>query len=193
MRMFFKKPLKKVIFKKKDFKNKTTSLKFINNLDTHRNFVYKNPPQFKLKPIVFQNIFRYINLNKEGDRIPEHIISNLSSYKKYCKVYSIPELPLHEVKEISRLLNVYQFLYDNGGIYLNKAIKTHPSLFIKNHEMIVVDIDLFSCEKNSVIIKNVLDEAIEIAKNNDINELFQSFYRLTDSAFHFNSSVRFVV
>ena len=117
----------------------------------------------------------------------------MSYYKKYCKVYSVPQLPLHENKEVSRLLNVYQFLYDNGGIYLNNLIKTNPTLFIKNHEMVIVDINLFSCEKNSPIIKSVLDEAKELAKNSDINELFQSFYRLTENAFRFNSSIRFLV
>jgi hypothetical protein len=187
--MFFKKPAKKVFFKKKEEPKIHTTLEFINNLDRPRK--YKNPVR-GFKPLVFQNVFQYINLNKEGNRIPEHIISNLP-YKKYGKVYPIPETPLHENKEISRLLNIYQFLYDNGGIYLNKPIKTHPSLFIKNHEMIVVNIDLFSCEKNSPIIKSVLDDAIEIAKTSDINEMFQSFYRLTENAFHFNSSIRFLV
>lgn len=192
MGMFIKKPVKRVFLKKRE---KHTTLEFINNLENIKVITKQMIPRTVRRvksEAIFQNVFSYINLCKEGNRIPEHIVSNLTCYKKYYKMYSIPENTLHEIKEVSRMLNVYQFLYDNGGIYLNNPMKFHPALLLKNHEMVVINIDLFSCEKNSPIMKTILDEAKKIV-NPDINKLFQSFYILSAPAFHFNSSIRFLI
>ena len=192
--MINSKPIKKIIFKRKERLEKKHSVIGLNVLNKPHNPPTRGPRSLqKTSDATFQNIFSYINLNKEGSRIPELILSDLPCYKKYYNIQPIPSTIIHENNEISRLLNIYQFLYDNGGIYLNKEIRTHPCLFIKNHEMILIDINLFSCEKNSPIMKNVLDEANEIAKQSDITKLFQSFYDLTKNAYHFNSSIRFLV
>lgn len=139
--------------------------------------------------------FEKINLKSEGTRIPQIILSDLLDYEKYTFTKkSIPTAPLHENEEISKLLNVYQFLYENGGIYLNKPIHTHPCIFIKNHEFIAVNNDLFSCEKESPTIKKILDDATCIAsENGTLTDIIASFYKNIEGSYKFNKSIQFLI
>ena len=204
-------PLKKMIEKRRiDIRQKQGVLTFINNIQ-NRNVVLRKislkkkvlPPQEpfhqsaqttfetnNLKPK-----FEPINLKSEGNRIPQLILSNLTDYEKYnFNKENIPTTVLHENEDISKMLNVYQFLYENGGIYLNKPIKTHPCIFIKNYEFIAVNIDFFSCEKKSPTIKKILDDANEIVRENGtIHDIILSFYKNIEGVYRFNRSIHLLI
>lgn len=141
----------------------------------------------------FQNMFEYINLINEGN-IPKTILTDLETYKKYTDftIKSIPTELLHEDETISKILNVFWFLYSNGGIYLNKKITTHPSIFIKNN-FVGVNIHLFSCVKNSPLMKKILDETYSIIENeNTIEAIIQSFNKNIEGN-QFNKSINFLI
>jgi hypothetical protein len=209
-------PLKKMIERKRnDIRQKQGLLTFINSIQNRNNILRKisqikkkmpPPPQIanqnenqNVNQIphyrVIECNFEPINLKSDGNRIPQTILSDLSSYEKYnFNKENIPTAILHENEEISKLLNVYNFLYENGGIYLNKQIKTHPCIFIKNHEFIAVNIDFFSCEKKSPTIKKILDDANQIVcENGSFHDILLSFYKNIDKAYRFNKSIHLLI
>ncbi len=139
------------------------------------------------------NKFEYINLKGYGN-IPKTILTNLVEYEKYTdfEIKTIPTEVLHNNEAISNLLNIYLFLYENGGIYLNKKIRIHPSIFMKN-DFIGVNIDLFSCVKNSVVMKKIIDDAYNIIiEEGNMDDLLQSFYKNIENN-TFNKSINLLI
>ena len=150
-------------------------------------------PMIHYQPRTLVNKFDYINLKGYGN-IPKTILTNLAEYEKYTdfEIRPIPTEVLHDDEAISNLLNIYWFLHENGGIYLNKKIKIHPSIFIKN-DFIGVNIDLFSCVKNSIVMKKIIDDAyIIIVDGGNMDELIQSFYKNIEGH-TFNKSINFLI
>ena len=158
---------------------------------------YRNPhfkiPYENVQSPRYANKFEYINLKSQGN-IPKTIVTNMVDYEKYSdfQIQPIPTEVLHDDVSISNLLNVYWFLYNNGGIYLNKKINVHPSIFIKN-DFIGVNIDLFSCVKDSIVMKKIIDDAyIIIVEEGTMNDLSQSFYKNIED-YRFNKSINFLI
>ena len=154
------------------------------------------PIQYQPRTFVnrtFVNKFDYINLKGYGN-IPKTILTNLIDYEKYTdfEIRPIPTEVLHDDEAISNLLNIYWFLHENGGIYLNKKIKIHPSIFIKN-DFIGVNIDLFSCVKKSIVMKKIIDDAYTIiVEEGKMDDLIQSFYKNIEHH-SFNKSINFLI
>lgn len=145
-------------------------------------------PEHQPRP-QYDNIFEYINLTSNGN-ISKTILTDLTDYEKYTDfdIHPVPTEILHDDENISRILNVYSFLYNNGGIYLNQKIKTHPSVFLKN-DFIGVNINLFSCVKYSSVMKKILDEA---SKENTMESIIQSFNKNIEGH-QFNKSIHFLI
>jgi hypothetical protein len=198
-------PFKKVFIKRNPVaRPKQSVFKFIKNI-RGKNVIMKQfsniypivKKTFKEKPPapvinIPEKKFLCISLKREGNRIPNIILSNIEEYEKYKSfdIIKIPENVLHGDREISKLLNVFNFLYENGGIYLNKKIKTHPDLFIKNHEFVGVDIQLFACEKKSPLLKKIIDE---VGEDDRLDTVISSFYSNMENGYKFNKSIHYLI
>lgn len=112
-------------------------------------------------PIKLNNIFTFIDLKSRGDRIPKTIISSID-YAKYSDYTTINK----------ELFDAYTYLYENGGIRLNGKIKTHPCIFIKDMEMVVHNIDFFSCEKGSPIMEKIINDSRNIENYEEMLDIF---------------------
>jgi hypothetical protein len=192
------------------FKKTTTPIKNITNIqrpfsvkkieNVHRRIIYNNPlaktfwemPKYNVE----YKIFEFINLNSDGNRIPKNILSdddNFIRYSEYTR-FQIPTEKEHDDVFVSKLINICKFLYDNGGIYLNKPLKTHPEIFIKNNEMVRYEknIDYFSCEKNSQIMADIISKLLPLT-NPTTNELIEIFDSYRDDVYLLNNSFRFLI
>ena len=187
---FIKHVRKQIFLKKKNFVKSNLQL----------NIPYKQPrgirhvshtPHISHPPK--QGKFEYIKLNSNGN-VPKTILTDLPNYDKYVDftIVSIPTDILHDNENISKLLNIYWFLYNNGGIYLNKEIKVHPSMFKKN-DFIAANIDLFSCEKESHVMKKIIDDAYDIIiDEGNMDDIMRSFYKNIEGH-QFNKIVNFLI
>ena len=113
------------------------------------------------EPLKLGNIFTFIDLKSRGDRIPKTIISPID-YAKYSDYTTINK----------ELFDAYTYLYENGGIRLNGKIKTHPNVFIKDAEMVVHNIDFFSCEKGSPIMEKIINDSRNIENYEELVDIF---------------------
>ena len=176
--------------KKKDFKSmhrivgnpfiKTPRRANVSRLNPLR----PNPPRLN-----FHREFDFINVSEESSNIPKNIITRQSGYKVPAgfQLIPIPTVFEHEDKEIEHLLNVCTVLSEHGGIYLNQSLKIPPTIFLKNRESVFASSDFFACEKDSSVMKNVLQE---LKESNDKHRLVDIFKR---DSYVFNDSFRFLV
>jgi hypothetical protein len=133
-------------------------------------------------------LFDFINVNEEVSKIPKNIITNHSAciIPVDFQMLPIPNDIEHEDKEIEHLLNVCTVLYEQGGIYLNKPLKIHPSIFLKNRDSVFANLDFFACEKDSPVIKDALQELNESSDKYRLIDIFKH------SSYVFNDSFRFL-
>jgi len=153
-------------------RNLTTIYRYENSIQPPKNFVGKK--------------FNTINLNEEPSKIPKNIITQELIQPSEFTVFPIPTDTIIEDSVLNQLLNVCTFLYENGGVYINKPLKIRPNIFIKNREVVFANLDFFASEKNSPIIKDVIRELNEgnIAGAVDI---------FKERSYIFNDSFKFLV
>uniref|UniRef100_A0A6C0HRU0 Uncharacterized protein n=1 Tax=viral metagenome TaxID=1070528 RepID=A0A6C0HRU0_9ZZZZ len=95
----------------------------------------------------YKKKFEFIDLSTSGE-IPRNLVNNTFSH--YHSV------TIKNENEVTELLDIFQYLYENGGVYIKKSCS--PELFIKKNEMVIYDVNHFSCIKNSPTLKKILSE-----------------------------------
>ena len=137
-------------------------------------FIQYKPKQMKRK---LKKNFEFLDLSTNGD-IPKNLINN-----KFDGFHSVT---IEHEDRSTKLLNIFQYLYDNGGIYIQK-LKCSPEIFIKKNEMVIYDIHYFSCMKHSPTLKRILDELGSAPNTKTILDVFNK-HTTGKHLFRFNHS-----
>lgn len=121
------------------------------------------PKHIVRKP--FKKNFEFVDLTPSG-KIPKNLINNtFIGYKT---------ITIKNNNKSEELLNIFQYLYENGGIYIQTLC--NPDLFMKNREMVVQNIHSFSCIKNSPTLKKIISE---VGTNTDMKTITAVFDKHT--------------
>jgi len=138
-------------------------------------------PKMQIKRKLKKN-FEFIDLSTSGN-IPKNLINNTFSGFNTITI-------THEDKSI-KLMKIIQYLYENGGIYVQK-LKCSPEIFIKNNEMVIYDIHYFSSIKHSPTLKKILDE---LGTTPDTKKILDVFNKHTKDKhlFKFNHSFSLLI
>lgn len=124
--------------------------------------------------------YDFIDLSTSGN-IPKNLINK--TYEGYTTVI------INDDDKTKELFAIMEYLYENGGVYIQN-LKCNPDIFIKNNEMNVYNIHYFSCIKNSLIMKKIIDEIK--SRELTMNSIISIFNKYTKNVFRFNKSLTFL-
>ena len=128
-----------------------------------------------IRPIT--KTYEFIDLSSSG-KIPKNLINK--THVGYNTILITNEDKTQE------LLEIFEYLYENGGIYIQQLNCT-PDIFRKNNEMVVYNIHYFSCIKNSPIMKKIIDEIKTFVLTMENIDMVFNKYTISKNIFKFKS------